>query len=181
MTNIPATPFENAYWVRPGQVLAGEYPGSRTGYVFRTEDVVRERMRALVEFDINVIIDLSKPGEGEDYRELLRQEARRHNVKVEHVRMPIKDMGVPTEDEMAAILDRIDQALIDNLAVYVHCMAGIGRTGMVIGCHLVRHGIPADQAIACMNELRKHMPYGKYLSPETETQAQFILGWKAGQ
>lgn len=181
MTKIPATPFENTYWVRPAQLLAGEYPGSRTGYVFRTEDIVRERMQSLVEFDINVIIDLSKPGEGEDYRELLRQEARRHNVKVEHVRMPIMDMGVPTVDEMVSILDRIDQALIGNLAVYVHCMAGIGRTGMVVGCHLVRHGIPADQVLAIMNELRKNMPYGKYPSPETATQEQFILNWKAGQ
>ena len=181
MAKTPATPFENTYWVRPAQLLAGEYPGSRSGYVFRTEDVVRERMQALVEFDINMIIDLSKPGEGEDYRELLRQEARRHNVKVEHVRMPIMDMGVPTEDEMTAILDRIDQALIDNLAVYVHCMAGIGRTGMVVGCHLVRHGIPSEQVIAYINELRKSIPYSKYASPETETQAQFIRSWKAGR
>ncbi len=180
MTAIAPTPFENTYWVRPAQLLAGEYPGSRPGYLSRTEDLVRQRLQALVEFDINVIIDLSKPGEGEDYREMLKQETRRHNVKIEHVRMPIKDMGVPTVEEMQGILDKIDTALIDNQAVYVHCMAGIGRTGMVVGCHLVRHGIDPKAVFPLMQELRKNIPYGAYASPETTTQEQFVLDWQAG-
>lgn len=181
MTINPKIPFDNTYWVRPAQLLAGDYPGSRPGYLARSENVVRERLQALVEFDINVIIDLSKLGEGDDYRELLRQEARRHNVKVEYFHMPIKDMGVPTVDEMVEILDKIDQALIDNLAVYVHCMAGIGRTGMVVGCHLIRHGIQPELVLPIMQELRKNIPYGQYPSPETKTQSNFILGWQAGQ
>jgi len=181
MTNTPPIPFDNSYWVRPAQFLAGEYPGSRPGYFSRTEDIVRERLQALVELDINVIIDLSKPGEGEDYREVLRQEARRHNVKLEYVRMPIKDMGVPTVDEMVKILDKIDQALTNNLAVYVHCMAGMGRTGMVVGCHFVRHGIQKDLVIPYIQELRKNISYRNYPSPETKTQEQFIYAWQPGQ
>ena len=32
--------------------------------------------------------------------------------------------------------------------VYVHCWGGIGRTGTVVGCWLVRHGMTGDEALA---------------------------------
>ena len=41
------------------------------------------------------------------------------------------------------ILDEIDGAILNGKTVYVHCLGGIGRTGTVVGCYLVRHGIAA--------------------------------------
>ena len=59
-----------------------------------------------------------------------------------HERHSIVDMDVPrSQQQTAGILDAIDKALEDGKNVYVHCWGGIGRTGTVVGCWLVRHGM----------------------------------------
>jgi hypothetical protein len=55
----------------------------------------------------------------------------------------IRDMDVPSREEMAGLLDRIDNAIVAGRTVYVHCRGGLGRTGTVAGCWLARHGIAA--------------------------------------
>ena len=39
--------------------------------------------------------------------------------------------------------------------IYLHCQAGIGRTGTVVGCYLVRHGLSGRAALSHLNELRR--------------------------
>ena len=53
---------------------------------------------------------------------------------------------------MSDILDAIDAALRDGKTVYVHCWGGVGRTGTVIGCWLVRHGKTGDEALSQIAE-----------------------------
>ena len=55
---------------------------------------------------------------------------------------------------MNAVLDMLDTALQAGQAVYLHCWAGIGRTGTVVGCYLVRHGLTGEQALARLVTLR---------------------------
>ena len=80
---------------------------------------------------------------------------------------------------MRAILDTIDSALGDGGKVYVHCFGGIGRTGTVVGCHLVRRGATGDDALARVAELWKSVE--KYphrpRSPETDEQADYVRSW----
>ncbi len=173
-------PFDNSYWVRPGLLLAGDYPGARPGYANRTEEQVDNRLQALAALDINAIVDLTYPGEGVDYWAPLQKAANQHNLKIEYLHCPVQNMDVPTIEEMQVILNQIDRRLFDNKAVYVHCMAGIGRTGTVIGCHLIRHGIPAESILSLLQELRKNISYSVYPSPENEMQKEFVLAWKKG-
>ena len=68
------------------------------------------------------------------------------------IHFPIPDMGVPTpraaEEICRKILDHAD----NGRAVYVHCKAGLGRTGIILaGCLIVR-GLDAENALA---EVRK--------------------------
>ena len=68
---------------------------------------------------------------------------------VVHERHPIRDLSVPrSPQDMASILDALDEALEGGRNVYVHCWGGVGRTGTVVGCWLVRHGLTGDQALA---------------------------------
>jgi protein-tyrosine phosphatase len=73
---------------------------------------------------------------------------------------------------MRAILDTIDAEMAAGRTVYVHCWGGIGRTGTVIGCWLVRHGTPAEEAL---NEIEARR--GEPGSPETAAQWAFVLNW----
>ena len=82
---------------------------------------------------------------------------------------------------MTRILDTIDTALAMGQSVYVHCAGGIGRTGTVVGCYLVRHGMPGEAALEEIMRLRQVMPHGGSLSPRREPQRQMVRNWLIGR
>ena len=61
--------------------------------------------------------------------------------------------------------------------VYVHCWAGVGRTGTVVACHLIRHGMQGDEALARIAKLREAI--GRYdASPEMPEQRDLVGRWR---
>ena len=169
-----ARPMGNSYWVRKGQLLAGEYPGAKDG-----EDA-RRRVRAMLDGGVTFFLDLTEKHELEPYDVVLAEEAGRRGIAAVHTRHPIRDAGVPRRREvMTGILDAIDEAITGGHVVYVHCWGGIGRTGTVVGCHLVRHGLTGDEALAALAEMwttvDKH--YRRPHSPETDEQRRWIREW----
>jgi hypothetical protein len=172
------TPMDGAYWVRPGRLLAGPYPGDRFG------GRARSRLRRLLRAGVTFFLDLTEEGEYgvPPYADLVqKQAAAARQRSVEHRRMSIPDMGTPTVDEMARILDAIDTALAAGHVVYVHCLGGIGRTGTVVGCHLARHGMAGQDAMAQIARLRQGTPGGWQHSPETMDQYEMVLAWAVGR
>ncbi len=169
------TPFPDSYWVIPGRLLAGEYPGTSE------EHSARKKLVSLLHCGVNALLNLTEEGELVDYSIWLKEEAADFGLEVEYRRMPIRDFSTPSVVEMMAILNQIDEWLIRGKTVYVHCFGGVGRTGMVVGCYLVRKGMAAPQALLRIAELRHGIPDGWKRSPETDEQIEFVMNWRPGQ
>ena len=84
-----------------------------------------------------------------------------HVEDARHVRAPIPDMEVPGAGELRWTLDAIDAEIAGGGVAYVHCWAGRGRTGTVVGCWLVRHGLVGEDALARIVTLRRSLPDGR--------------------
>ena len=76
-------------------------------------------------------------------------------------------------------MDAIDSALGRGRNAYVHCWGGVGRTGTVVGCWLVRHGRTGDGALAELGELWRSVEkiHHKPVSPETREQREYVRQW----
>src|SRR5687768_2096352 len=99
--NNTKRPISESYWVEPGRLLAGEYPGDYD------DEQARQRIEALIEAGFHTFVDLTKPNEVAPYSSILLEQAQAHAVKVKHQRFAIGDFGLPTPEQMQSILDMI--------------------------------------------------------------------------
>ena len=160
------------YWVVPGRFLAGPYPVS-------TDEILNQKnIGFLIEIGISHFIDLTQENEkAPHYADVIDWSATNKNTRVSYIRFPIPDMDIPSRSLMKKILDHIDACLAVEEILYLHCMGGLGRTGTVVGCYLMRHGMSGEEALHRLECLRQNTDNHWKTSPETEVQRQFIMGW----
>ena len=172
--NSSRRPIAESYWVEPGRLLAGEYPGRYAG------EQTRKRIDAFIEEGFNVFIDLTKPNEVSPYSQILFEQSRAYDFEVKHYRFPIGDFGLPTPELMKSILDTIDAELQAGKKIYLHCWGGIGRTGTTVGCYLIRHGKTNEESLRQLAEWWREVPKSQLHphSPETNEQREFVRTWK---
>jgi protein-tyrosine phosphatase len=168
-------PHENTYWVEPNRLLAGEYPSSHR------RELATTRLQSYLDCGITDFIDLTTPGELDPYQKLLEKLGREQRIEIGYQRLSIVDKDVPGDPAlMGQILDEIDHRIDRGGTVYVHCWGGIGRTGTVIGCYLVRQGLTGDSALSQLARLWPQMEKSAWYltTPETPAQFDYVRGWR---
>ena len=177
-SSAPALPAD-AYWVRPGRIAAGPYPGAPTAAE------AAAKLTALLEAGVTTFIDLTEERDRhrrlEPYSHILRSVAQRRGVRATHLRLPIDDADVPPPWRMRVILDAIGTATAAGEVVYIHCWGGVGRTGTVVGCLLREAGVAPETVLADLRALRRHTSRGLRPSPETPHQAAYVTEWIPGR
>jgi hypothetical protein len=160
-------PLPNTYWVLPGRVLAGEHPAGI--------DVAasRARLARLHEAGIDTFVDLTEKGEMPAYRHLLPR-------GTQYLHSAIVDTQVPNNiAQTRDLLAGIQTALDGGRCIYIHCRAGIGRTGLIVGCFLATREANGAAAIKILNRLwRQSERAGTWPTvPQTPEQADYIRHW----
>ena len=147
--------------IEQGRLIAGRHPCA-----WGSENAPLE-VRDLVGAGVTLFLDLTQSGELEPYASLVVPPAR-------YLNLPIRDFSVPTRDGLVATLDEIDAELDAGGIVYVHCWAGCGRTGVVVGSWLVRHGADPNDALLRIADARG------LGCPQTLEQRLVVLDWRRG-
>lgn len=151
------------YWVNgpwPGKLAIGPRP--RGGDWL--EDDVANWQRA----GIGGVLSLLTPDE-EDSLDLNKESRLVSKNGMSFWSLPIPDRHTPgSPTELAAALDRINEALSSGQNVLIHCRQGIGRTGLVAACMLVTKGWDPSRAVQHLSVVRG-IPV-----PETTEQRSWI-------
>lgn len=135
---MPSLP-PHFHWVLPEQLAGMGRPGLQ-----REEE---EDLSALCGANVNLLISLTEqPFSPEKLRPF----------GIEGLHFPIPDMGVPSIAPTARLCRQIEARIKSGDRVAIHCHAGLGRTGLVLGSFLVWQRVDPAEALG---RLRAINPY----------------------
>ena len=120
-------------WLEEDCLAACRYP--------RSEKALRE----LAERGVTLLVNLHE-------RPHSRAVLGRHGLTELH--LPVRDFTAPTLEQLEHGIAAVEQAIADGQKVAVHCGAGLGRTGALLACYLVKRGLGPDEAMAHVRTLR---------------------------
>ena len=86
---------------------------------------------------------------------------------------PVVDFDIPTIDQAAQFCAWVDEQIAAERPVAVHCYAGLGRTGTMIACWLVREpGTTTEQVLRTIRRIEPGFV-------QTAQQEAFVAVWES--
>lgn len=150
------------YWVLPSR-LAGMsmpflHPERRLRGDGKLEDFDDE-LRELKEAEVGAVVSLLNiPSDSKIYVA----------AGFEFICLPVDDGRPPTVEQVKEFVLFVDRCLSSGKPVAVHCEAGCGRTGTMIGAYLIAKG---DSPVDAVRRVRASEPS----AIETRTQIDFLF------
>jgi protein-tyrosine phosphatase len=138
------------------------------GNVIWQRDLKIDMARLKTEMQANVLISLVEDFEFENLQiTKLPEIADEFEIKL--LRYPLVDAETPKNfDTMNLITKTIQQNFEAGNTIIIHCLAGLGRSGMVAACWLVTRGFSGQEAINHIQTFRKNSLF-------LECQQRFII------
>lgn len=91
----------------------------------------------------------------------LYDKAQFENIDIEHIDMFFEDGTCPELEIVKEFIGLADEMAAIDKVVAVHCKAGLGRTGCLIGAYLIyKHSFTANEVISYMRIMRPGMVVG---------------------
>jgi len=165
-------PFPLAYWIVPGQLMAGCYPGHAQA------EIADRQLGRLLDAGLRCFVDLMEepPRGAPPYGARLAALASARELCVERQHVPVEDHDVPSDAQLQSLEELLCARMAAAEPVYVHCWGGRGRTGVVAGLVLLRLGLVEGAPWALLDRLREACPSP---SPETDEQRHFVPAYAA--
>lgn len=117
-------------WLESGRIAGAPLPG--------VVNDIHHDLVALKRMGITMLITLTE-------RDLPGDVLRQHGLSNLH--LPIYDHEVPTLAQIQMLLKRMEGLIQRGEVLAVHCLAGRGRTGVVLAAWWVRAGLTAQEAL----------------------------------
>jgi protein-tyrosine phosphatase len=156
------------YWIRDVSPLRlAQMARPRSGEWLRDEITGWQRA------GIDTVVSLLEPHEVQELA--LKDEASLcAELGIEFLAFPIADRGTPRSlPDTLALVDRLVDRLRSDKGVGIHCRAGIGRSGLISACVLVRLGVPFAEVFSMLSRARK-VPV-----PDTSAQIDWVQRYAA--
>lgn len=151
-------------WIEPNVLAAGSVP------------VEENDIRSLHAEKIRAILTLTeRPITA--FHEITPDLLSSYDITYLHV--PVPDQFPPSMDQAGIILDFIEQMTLQGRPVFVHCQAGVGRTGTVLHLYYMAQGLTFEEADARVRSTRIQCILLTDL--QTEFLKEFAYLWKAAQ
>lgn len=171
-------PLPRSYWVLPGKLLAGGYPGRGVA-----DGDAASAVEEIIAAGIDAFLDLTDEGESlgvEPYGPRLEGLLTRRGIAPERRAADMRDMSAdPAKVQLAC--DELDSLLSSGRSVYLHCLGGLGRTGMIVGSYLVEKGLARpSETVPVIAALRAATDTPAMESPQTEAQKRLVASRKPG-
>jgi len=146
-------------------------PGKRNdGFAFKHRRDLDADLKTAKEDGVTHIVDLTEKGEPEHRGGVKDYHGRAKELGFQVIHAPIEDRTVPPLGLALDVIDQINRARSEGGTVLIHCMGGLGRTGVIAGMLMAvdNPGLGGDEIIKRIRKARGPR------APDTPQQAKRI-------
>ncbi len=130
-----------------------------------------EDLVSLKDAGVTHIVTLVSPDELIDYGvENLRESYKQAGFENRY--LGIKDQGVSSFQQMKGLVGWMAEAVDEGKSIMIHCVGGLGRSGLAAACYLAARGAGAAEAIAEVRRARSPRAI------ESEEQRRFVYDFE---